>query len=412
MIWVLDEVIIPESVLRRSYAFERFDAAAAVLDPSGNIVETNEAWRLFAALNHAEPGTTGTGTNYLDVCDRSDSAGAALAGAVADGLRSILRGERSSFELEYPCPSPFEDRWFVLHTSSAPVHDGAGVVLFHMNITARRLLEARLGAAAGRDPVTGFPDRRAAVRLVNDGLRRAAIADGRLTVMNVRVEGLETIDRDLGHPAGDELIVQVTARAMRAMRAGDHVCRLGGENLVIVCADLTEQDANTIVHRLRDALDAPFQLGAMQVSMGATIGIADAGPETTALALLAAAAPTETRSRPHERRHAPAPPLATAPGLPRQAAQAQRDAVLAQSSEIVLYFEPDGTIAWASPATRSIVGIDPAMLVGRNGLDMIHPDDQERAIAVLGMITGLGDHRTRNSVWSPTTATSTGSRRP
>ena len=84
---MLDEVTIPESVLRRSYAFERLGTQAAVLDATGTIVDTNEAWRLFASLNEAIPGTTGPGVNYLEVCDRAypirsgDCQAAVAAGA-------------------------------------------------------------------------------------------------------------------------------------------------------------------------------------------------------------------------------------------------------------------------------------------------------------------------------------------
>ncbi len=111
---MLEEVAARESVERRSYAFERLAAPAAVLDATGVVVETNEAWRVFALLNEGRPDATGPGTNYLRVCDRAYNSGIKAAGAVAAGLRSILRGGRGTFELEYACPSPIEDRWFRL----------------------------------------------------------------------------------------------------------------------------------------------------------------------------------------------------------------------------------------------------------------------------------------------------------
>jgi hypothetical protein len=149
-VW-FDANTIPEAVLHRWYAFELFGAASAVLDASGVVVDTNEAWRMFATLNGARPGTTGAGMNYLRVCDRAYNSGVRSAGAVAAGLRSILRGERLTFELEYPCPSPIEDRWFRLYASTAPVQNGAGVVLFHVNLTAGKLLEQRLGQERGHE---------------------------------------------------------------------------------------------------------------------------------------------------------------------------------------------------------------------------------------------------------------------
>ena len=124
----------------RSFAFDRLSAIAAVLDGSGVIIDTNEAWRLFAHLNDGTVSSTGPGVSYLDVCDRAAAGGTEGAAAVAAGLRQILAGEREHFALEYPCPSPDEDRWFLLEASSAPVAGGAGLVLFHVNTTSRKLL--------------------------------------------------------------------------------------------------------------------------------------------------------------------------------------------------------------------------------------------------------------------------------
>ena len=158
----LDEVSASESVVRRSFAFERFGAAAAMLDRAGIVVETNEAWRLFGSLNEADPALTGVGVDYLAVCDRAAAVPDETARLAAEGIRAVLRGEHASFELEYACPSPMEDRWFLLHVSTAPVRGGAGAVLFHTNITARKRLESTLGPTVDRDHVTGLPDEFAA----------------------------------------------------------------------------------------------------------------------------------------------------------------------------------------------------------------------------------------------------------
>ena len=68
------------------------------------------------------------------------------------------------------------------------------------------------------------------------------------------------------------------------------------------------------------------------------------------------------------------------------------EAFLGRSDDLLLLFAPDGTIAWASPSSWQLFGVAPAALVGRNGFDMIHPDDRERAFASFSMIPGLGDH--------------------
>ena len=78
--------------------------------------------------------------------------------------------------------------------------------------------------------------------------------------------------------------------------------------------------------------------------------------------------------------------------LQLEAEHAQRDAIVARSSDLVMFFESDGTITWASPATRSLFGVEPTELIGQNGMQQIHPLDRARVIAEFATITGVGDH--------------------
>ena len=392
----LDEVTIPESVLRRSFAFERFGAPAAVLDASGVIVETNESWRLFAALNEAKPGTTGPGANYLTVCRRAAAEGVETAQAVVAGLESILRGERASFELEYSSPSPIEDRWFLLQASTAPVFDGAGLVLFHVNITARKLLEERLGQESGHDPLTGLPDRRAAIGLIENRLARATVAGARLTLIHIRLDGLDVVDGDLGRPAGDELLVQVVARARRALRTDDHLCRIDESQLLVVCPDLDDESCAGIARRLRQVITAPFQVGSVEASLGSAIGVASSESESTAPVLLAAAESAadtvegaiDVRSRRHARakslgvpdvvEHPRAGPVvpnlasSTSRDEDRDAIQFQRRLLDAAGQAIIAMNTRGQVIYWNATAT-TIYGWTASEALGRSLLELLPP---------------------------------------
>ena len=107
----------------------------AVVDPTGIIVMINAAWRRFARANgDVELTHSGIGTNYLDVCQASNSDDGEVATRAVRGLRSVLEGSVPSFTLEYPCHSPTEERWFVMNV--APIlGDELGAVVSHVNIT-------------------------------------------------------------------------------------------------------------------------------------------------------------------------------------------------------------------------------------------------------------------------------------
>src|SRR5215212_2142437 len=67
-------------------------AHIALVDASGEIFLTNEAWRSFARSNGTPPHEVSEGANYLEVCDSAGRAGSEEAAAFADGLRAVLDG--------------------------------------------------------------------------------------------------------------------------------------------------------------------------------------------------------------------------------------------------------------------------------------------------------------------------------
>jgi PAS domain S-box-containing protein len=116
----------------------------AILDEHGVILATNRAWREFAAANSASAilnDDGGIGTNYLAVCDGAAGECGAEAFHVAAGIRAVIRGDETEFNLEYPCHSPTEKRWFQVRASCFGGDGSLRVVLSHENITAAKLAE-------------------------------------------------------------------------------------------------------------------------------------------------------------------------------------------------------------------------------------------------------------------------------
>ena len=110
-------------------------AHIAVLDSSGSILAVNSAWERFSLLNREDtPGRLGVGANYLDVCRRAVRDGDEYAARVLEGLQSVLDGSLQEFSYEYPCHSPREKRWFLLHAVPLSTESG-GAVVSHTSIT-------------------------------------------------------------------------------------------------------------------------------------------------------------------------------------------------------------------------------------------------------------------------------------
>ena len=213
----------------------------------------------------------------------------------------------------------------------------------------------------------------------------------------IALHGLVAIDAAFGRAAGVELLMKVVERIVAAVRSDDVLCRLGNGDLVVLCPDVAEIDATRVVSRLVQVMIAPFQLGTAEVRLGVAIGLATTKSSTFTGAVLHAAAVAAQRAERHGHEGVRRNPAARAKPEPAtvrrlEGAVAMRDAIVAHASDLVMYFEADGTIAWASPATRTLFGMEPEDLVGRSGLEMIHPDDQARVFADFASIVEPGQH--------------------
>ncbi|MFO0959565.1 MAG: PAS domain-containing protein [Isosphaeraceae bacterium] len=159
---------------------DALDAHIAVLDLAGRITAVNRAWRRFSRENGGDDGTTGIGMNYLEVCRSAEDQGHRDACATAQGLRAVLRGEMPEFRLEYPCHSPTEQRWFLLHVT--PLDEG-GAVTSHLTITDRKLAEQEVV--------------RGAAELAESYGRLRRLADDLDRMASSRAEACERLERAL-----------------------------------------------------------------------------------------------------------------------------------------------------------------------------------------------------------------------
>ena len=140
-------------------------------------------------------------------------------------------------------------------------------------ITNRRLEHAAL-----TDVLTGLPNRRAGM----DALSRAWSAAERnaqlLTVMLIDVDRFKGINDDHGHAVGDRVLVEVAAALKGAARADDHVCRMGGEEFLVVCRNADVRPVMVAAERMRQVVRS-LSLGDGEAKVRVTISIGVASRE-------------------------------------------------------------------------------------------------------------------------------------
>ena len=104
------------------------------------------------------------------------------------------------------------------------------------DITARRAHEQRLAEQAVTDALTGLPDRSVLLDRLAGHRPRSTGADGCVGVLFVDVDRFKSVNDELGHDAGDQLL-DVGRRSACAARCRptDTVARLGGDEFAVVC---------------------------------------------------------------------------------------------------------------------------------------------------------------------------------
>lgn len=127
-------------------ALETLPITVAVLDADGEILLTNRSWRAFEA---DETTADHVGVDYVATA-ATDADDDEYARRAADGLESLLAGEREAFSMEYPCHSPQQKRWFLMRATRFTVDGEVRVSVVHLDITERKLAEIAAEESADR----------------------------------------------------------------------------------------------------------------------------------------------------------------------------------------------------------------------------------------------------------------------
>jgi diguanylate cyclase (GGDEF)-like protein len=126
---------------------------------------------------------------------------------------------------------------------------------------------------ASHDGLTGLLNRVGFRQRIDTALARVGPDEGRIGLLFVDLNEFKRVNDLHGHEAGDELIRQAGARLSSLCREHDDVARLGGDEFAIILADVhLEEQVRAAERRVRDAFSAPFDLGALTVSVGASVG--------------------------------------------------------------------------------------------------------------------------------------------
>jgi PAS domain S-box-containing protein len=211
----------------------------------------------------------------------------------AEKARLTGRGERLEYRMRHK-----DGTWRILESVATAIPNEKGqterLVIVNRDITERKRAEEALAHNALHDNLTNLPNR----ALFLDRVRHALALSQRhpsykFAVLFIDLDEFKVFNDSLGHPAGDDLLIQIARRLTLSIRGIDtssrpglvkaassveseeSLARLGGDEFIILLEDIRDcGDAIRVAERIQERLAIPFMVKGQEVVTTASIGIA------------------------------------------------------------------------------------------------------------------------------------------
>jgi diguanylate cyclase (GGDEF)-like protein/PAS domain S-box-containing protein len=230
--------------------FDHAPIGIAVLDPEGELLQVNRA--LCELLGANEDDLLATGLQDVAHPDERAESRHLWLDWVAGEAQSHMVDRRFRHA---------SGRWVPTQMSVAVIRDDDGtpvrLIAQVVDLTEHRALERELREAAVHDALTGLPNRRALTERLLEAQHRQARAGGDIGLLFLDLDDFKAVNDVHGHDVGDQVLIETGRRLLAATRETDAVCRIGGDEFVVLCAPIDgSRGLQEIVERLM-AMDPP-----------------------------------------------------------------------------------------------------------------------------------------------------------
>ncbi len=245
--------------------FEASSESIVIMDERRNIISVNQAFCRSTEYDFHEVIGRDMGLLMEHQIDR-----------VWSGLqdKDAWQGEvqiRRQSGAHYPA-------WLML----SPVHKNAtsGEVVNYIgisiDITDRNAKEERIRFLAQHDVLTELPNRALCQQRLCEALEQARSTGERVALLFIDLDRFKWINDTLGHHIGDGLLKTVAKRLTQAVRSGDTVCRLGGDEFIVILRHVSDRDEldATVNQRLIPSLRESALVEGNALSVSCSVGVA------------------------------------------------------------------------------------------------------------------------------------------
>jgi diguanylate cyclase (GGDEF)-like protein len=254
-----------------SVALSTISQGVCMFDRARRLIFCNRA---YATMYDLPPELTRRGTDFARILDYRDRAG---NGPANHETYFDVEVETSIKQAPASQAIALADGR-VIKISHHPL-DRGGYVAVHEDVTDASRASEQVRFMASHDPLTGLPNRNL-LREKLDRLLPLSKEGASLALLYLDLDRFKGVNDSLGHPVGDALLKAATGRLCRCLRDDDFIARVGGDEFVILQADVQDvQQVALLAERLCSAIGQPFNISGHDIHIGASIGITMAPPD-------------------------------------------------------------------------------------------------------------------------------------
>ncbi|PIP02463.1 MAG: GGDEF domain-containing protein [Zetaproteobacteria bacterium CG12_big_fil_rev_8_21_14_0_65_54_13] len=211
---------------------------------------------------------------------------------VLNEVRQSLK-DNIPFHAEYRiCSKDGRDIWVKDAAATVRDHDHdlylQGVVY---DISERKVYEKKLMMMAHFDHLTGLANRALFHDRLGQIIAQSKRHDKKFAVLYLDLDGFKAVNDQLGHQAGDDLLVKAGHRLQAQVREVDTVARMGGDEFTIILEDIhSHATVELVANKLVEAIAAPYEHIGPELSVSMSMGIAIYPDDSTSAEILVTAA--------------------------------------------------------------------------------------------------------------------------
>lgn len=258
--------IAEEKLRLADRAFQNTAEGITVTDASGNIVSTNPAFEAITGYSHEE--VLGQNPRVLKSGHHPDTFYNEMWDTLL--LTGHWRGEiwnRRKNGDAYP-------EWLTISAVKDGNDETTHYVGVFTDISQIKEAQDQINFLAHHDALTRLPNRALFRERFDHALMHARRENTSIALLFLDLDRFKTVNDTLGHPVGDQVLLEVSKRMNQIIRASDTLARLGGDEFVLLLEEQTDaQHAAVVARKLIDLFSRPMIIGEHELVVTASIGI-------------------------------------------------------------------------------------------------------------------------------------------